>query len=76
MAEPEPYEVYVEKFGIVKNGHTLNQADFGFLDDDGIGFREFDKVRKLAVSLAANDAEHRLYMRTKSEFEEEINRLS
>ena len=75
MTEPAaPYDVYVLKFGKVKSGHTLNQTDFGFVDD--IGFREFDKVRKLAVLLAANDAEHRLYMRTKSEFEEEINRLS
>ncbi len=75
MAEPaEPYEVYVDRYCRVKSGQKLNPDDFGFVDD--VGFQEFDEVRKLAVSLAADDADNNRPMRTKSEFEGFIYRVS
>ncbi len=75
MAEPtEPYEVYVERYGRVKSGQKLNPDDFGCVDD--VGFQGFDEVRELAVSLAVDDADNNIPMRTKSEFEGFIYRVS
>ena len=75
MAEPaEPYEVYVDRYCRVKSGQKLNPDDFGFVDD--VGFQGFDEVRKLAFSLAADDADSNRPMRTNSEFEGFIYRVS
>ena len=69
MAEPaEPYEVYVDRYCRVKSGQKLNPDD--------VGFQGFDEVRKLAFSLAADDADNNRPMRTNSEFEEFIYRVS
>ncbi len=67
----EPYEIYIEKHGKIKSGTPLQDHDYGEIGED----EGWDEKRKLAVSLAAEDAKNRLNMRTKSEFEEEINRL-
>ena len=75
MAEPaEPYEVYGDRYCRVKSGQKLNPDDFGFVDD--VGFQGFDEVRELAVSLAVDDADNNRPMRTKSEFEGFIYRVS
>ncbi len=75
MAEPaEPYEVYVDRYCRVKSGQKLNPDDFGFVDD--VGFQGFDEVRKLAFSLAADDADNNRSLRTNSEFEGFIYRVS
>jgi len=68
----EPYDIYVEKFGKIKSGGELQDNDYG----EGIAanFENYDEVRRLAVSLAAQDADTR-NMRTKSECKEELNRL-
>ena len=57
----EPYEVYVDRYCRVKSGQKLNPDDFGFVDD--VGFQGFDEVRKLAFSLAADDADNNRPMR-------------
>ena len=73
VAEAEPYEVYIDRYCRVKGGQKLNPDDFGFVDD--VGFRGFDEVRKLAFSLATDDADNNRPMRTKSEFEGFIYRV-
>jgi len=67
----EPYEIYVEMYGKIKSGGKIKPGDFS--EFDGQKNEEYDESRKLAVSLAAQDAD--TSMRTKSEFEKEINRL-
>ncbi len=75
MAEPaEPYEVYIDRYCRVKGGQKLNPDDFGCVDD--VGFHGFDEVGELAVSLAADDADNNRPMRSKSEFEGFIYRVS
>ena len=69
----EPYEIYVEMYGKIKSGGKVEPGDFS--EFDGQKNEEYDERRKLAVSLAAEDAKNRYSMRTKSEFGEEINRL-
>ncbi|MCK4330612.1 hypothetical protein KAX02_12315 [candidate division WOR-3 bacterium] len=71
----DPYEVYVKTYGKVRSGHSLEDNDYRGRVIGGKGItKEYDLPRRLAVSLAANDAKSP-YMRTKSDFEEELKRL-
>jgi len=70
----EPYEIYIQKYGKIKSGTPLQDSNFGELSDPSGDFVKYDEEHKLAVTLGAQDARTRS-MRTKSEFEAEINRL-
>lgn len=73
----EPYEIYVEMYGKIKSGGKIEKGDFGEdseTDSGGYKFEEYDKKRKLAVTLAVDDAT-RGNLSSVSEFEKEINRL-
>lgn len=68
------YMTYIEMFGRVRSGHQVAPSDFGTYRVDG-DWREYSTERRIAVSLASQDAKAGVAMRTKSEISQEIARL-
>lgn len=69
----ESYIIYVESYGKVQSGKTLDRNDFGEIVKGGL--KQFDDKGKLAVSLAVQDVKLVFPMRTKKDFEEQIKKL-
>jgi hypothetical protein len=67
----DAYLIYVEHFGKVKSGSQVDHGDY--IEDVGV---DCDITGHLAVSLAVLDAKTGTFLRSKSEFNEEIKRLS
>lgn len=72
--QKEAYSIYVEKYGKVKSGAKLDREDYG--GRTAKGFVRYDEAGQLAVSLAAQDAKEGGLLRSRTDFDEQIKRLS
>jgi len=73
MSDVQPYEIYVETFGKVKSGYTLEDEDYGV----AAGYEDsepYDEKLKVAISLAAQDAKGGV-MKSKPEFEKKLKEM-
>lgn len=69
----EPYKLYILNYGKVQSGTKLEKKDYGVNTLNG--FKEFDEKGMLAVSMAAQDVKIGKPMRSKKDFEEQLNIL-
>lgn len=68
-----PYDVYVKNFGKVRSGTKLTNSDY--MQPGISGSIPYDEDRKIAVTLACDDIINKNPMKTKSDFEKELQRL-
>jgi len=72
---PEPYQVYVMTYGKVKSGKLLDKSDYLYPSESVGGLAEYDEKGNIAVSLAAQDVSNNIDLRSKSDFNKELERL-
>lgn len=67
------FEIYTRILGRVRSGAVLANTDYG---TKGLnGFTPYGEREKLAVTMAAQDVKLNKPLRSRSEFEDELDRL-
>jgi hypothetical protein len=67
------YDIYSQTFGKVRSGTKIENKDYAFQSLNGA--TPYDEKQRLAVTVAVDDQKAGREMRSKTDLENEINRL-